>query len=189
METFVPLWNTIMAIGTMIWLVVAVLLIIMLVTGTGKSITNWFGKNALWIAFLIAFACIIGSLTYSEIIGYPACLFCWYQRIVIYPQLVIFGIVLLYKKDTLLALWQGLALSVISIVIGSIHYFIIDLGGKEVGNCVASGVSCTTRYVYEWGFVTIPLMGLVGGLLLFSLAWVGLKYRKSQLSTNTLPIQ
>lgn len=189
MESFVPIWNSIMAIGTIVWIILAIIILIACIFNTsfGKPVVKLVGKYALWLAGLVAIFSIIGSLVYSDVIGYPACLYCWYQRIVIYPQAIIFIVALWQKKDSVLALWQGLVLSVISIVIGSFQYFVIDIGGKELGSCVAAGVSCSIRYVYEYGFITIPLMGLTAGLLLFGIALTGIIYRKKlkdQLSTS-----
>lgn len=182
METFIPIWNTLVATGTVVWLAAAIYILFSIITGTSKQSVAWVGKNAPWLAFAIALAAMVGSLVYSEVIGYAACLFCWYQRIVLYPQIVIFGAALFQKRYALLALWQGLVLSAMGVLIGGFHYFFIDIGGKELGACASAGVSCSIRYVFEWGFVTIPLMGLAAALLLFTIALVGIRHHKNEVT-------
>ena len=44
---------------------------------------------AAWIPALLA---MIGSLYYSEIVHYQPCTLCWYQRIAMYPLVLILGI-------------------------------------------------------------------------------------------------
>ncbi|MES3036777.1 MAG: disulfide bond formation protein B [Bdellovibrionota bacterium] len=53
--------------------------------------------HLLKINFLFVLIGVIGSLYFSEILKYPPCILCWYQRICFYPLLIIFGV----------ALWNG----------------------------------------------------------------------------------
>ena len=55
--------------------------------------------NSLTLAFLMTFGATIISLIYSEIIGYEACVLCWYQRTLIYPQVIILGVALLNSTN------------------------------------------------------------------------------------------
>ena len=127
----------------------------------------------LLIGFLITLAGLAGSLIYSNVIGYPPCMFCWYARIFLYPQVFMFGYAL-FKKDRAI-LPYTLILTIAGILITGYHYFFIDLGHLDLIPCAAQGVSCSIRYVYEFGFVTIPFMGLASFLLLLSTLGIALK--------------
>jgi disulfide bond formation protein DsbB len=109
-----------------------------------------------WIQTVLAFA---GSLYFSEVMKLAPCVLCWYQRICMYPLVVILGISFLFRR--LDALSYALPLAVIGWCISSYHnllyYKIIP---EPVGLC-AAGVSCTTRYITWFGFITIPLLAWI----------------------------
>lgn len=116
-------------------------------------------KNILLIGFFIALAAAVSSLIYSNVIGYPPCLLCWYTRIAFYPQVILFGLAL-WKKDFKITDYAiGLTLSGLAV---SIFHVVSESVGKSVLPCEASGPSCLIKYVHEYGFITIPVMGLVG---------------------------
>src|SRR5690625_7664860 len=66
----------------------------------------------IWTQSLLA---VFGSLFYSEVIGYIPCELCWYQRILMYPLIIIYGTALI-KKDIHIV-FRGIILSGIGIVV------------------------------------------------------------------------
>lgn len=121
------------------------------------------GKNILVIGFIISFSAMIGSLIYSNFIGFPPCQLCWYARILFYPQVLIFGMAL-FKKDTRIVDY-AIALCALGVILGAYHS-LIQITGSSPIPCEIGGISCSTREVYQFGFITIPLMGAVGFLTL-----------------------
>lgn len=130
-----------------------------LATGRGLELLDPTSATAL--AWLVAATCVGGSLYYSEVVGFEPCLFCWWQRIAMYPLVVILGVAAL-RRDA--EVWRyGLPLSAAGFGLAAYHYFIQhfpDVGG---GACSAS-VPCTAAYVWEFGFVSIPFMAGAGFL-------------------------
>ena len=61
---------------------------------TRNYILIFFGRHGMLLAFLVAVASLVLSLFYSDYIGYEPCKLCWYQRIFIYPQVIILGMAL-----------------------------------------------------------------------------------------------
>jgi len=122
-------------------------------------------KYALWIGFLVTFLAIVGSLLYSEIIGYTPCLLCWYQRICMYPLALIFFIAIL-KKDRN-ALPYTLALSTVGGVIALFQYC-EQIFHTSLFPCEALGgeTSCVNQFVFQYGYITIPMMALSVFLLM-----------------------
>jgi disulfide bond formation protein DsbB len=120
------------------------------------------------LAFLQAVIAMAGSLFFSEVWGLVPCVLCWYQRITMYP-LVVIAFVAMWRKDDHAYLY-ALPLSIIGFCISLYHnilYYAVNWGIRPdwTGPCQA-GVSCTTRYI-EWaGFITIPLLSLVAHLVI-----------------------
>ena len=53
--------------------------------------------QGLWLAWAMAAIAMAGSLYYSEVAGFPPCEYCWYQRIAMYPLVVILGIAMVRR--------------------------------------------------------------------------------------------
>ena len=157
----VELVNKILSVGVIIIQLIFIVSLFGLIfyqPKKGSELAKFLGKRGILLAFVIALAATLGSLFYSEIAGYAPCDLCWYQRIFMYPQVIILGISLWHKD--LGAAKYGLPLAIIGLVIALYHNYII-LSGSTLSVCTQStftGVSCLQRYVFEFGYVTIPLM-------------------------------
>jgi disulfide bond formation protein DsbB len=164
LETF----NLFIGIGTLvIAFLVVVLIIFRLVIGSNSSIFNFIYNNALWIGLFLGIGAIIGSLTYSDIYMLPPCLYCWWQRIFLYPQVVLFAVALWRKRkntsNTYEIFYYSLPMVVISSLISLYHVFLQQGVIASTGACLQNGVSCTTIDISIFGFLTIPMMALVLG--------------------------
>jgi disulfide bond formation protein DsbB len=119
-------------------------------------------KRGLFIAFVAALLATLGSLTYSEILGYAPCKLCWIQRIFMYPQVLVLGLALWGKhKENRALLDLSLLMSIIGGVAALYHY-LMQLGFIPEGSCAAIGysASCAERFVLQFGYITIPFMAL-----------------------------
>ncbi len=117
-------------------------------------------ENALYAAFAGALIGMLGSLYFSEIANFPPCVLCWYQRICMYPLVLIFGFAI-YKKsrDILLPAFVLAAVGwLISVYHNLLYYEILP---EAAAPCLA-GVSCTTKFIEWFGFLTIPLLAFLG---------------------------
>lgn len=111
------------------------------------------------IVFVITLVAMLGSLYFSEIAGYPPCKLCWLQRIAVYPIVVLSAVGLL-RRDKGLYLYV-LPLSIFGLVVGIYHNLLYY---KIIPDTLAPcelGVSCTTKFIEWFGFVTIPLLSLL----------------------------
>ena len=111
-----------------------------------------------YLAWIIALVSMVGSLFFSEVMQLPPCLLCWYQRIAIYPLVLIIavGIISHDKRMKNYALPLCLIGLVISIYHNLLYYGLIP---ESITPC-REGVSCTSRQIEWLGFITIPLMAL-----------------------------
>ena len=121
-------------------------------------------------AWLISCLSMGGSLFFSEVMEFPPCILCWYQRIAMYPLVAIFivGLFPLSKEvfkysapfvalGWLIALWHNL-----------LHLGIIE---EDLSPC-REGVSCSTVYINWMGFITIPLLSFVAFSLLGAILFI-----------------
>jgi disulfide bond formation protein DsbB len=121
-----------------------------------KELITKYGLHITWAMSAVA---MIGSLYFSQILLLPPCVLCWYQRIAMYPLVWILAVGI-FRKDRMVWLY-ALPLAVIGWIIGIYHnllyYKIIP---ESLAPCI-QGVSCTTKQLEWFGFLTIPLMSLI----------------------------
>ncbi len=118
-----------------------------------------FKEYSLYLAWAISLLAMLGSLYFSNVRGFPPCVLCWYQRICLYPLVVILGIGI-FKRDKNVHRYV-LPLSIIAMLIGIYHNLLYyNIIPEAAAPCVA-GVSCTTKFIEYLGFLTIPLLSLI----------------------------
>ncbi len=112
-----------------------------------------------YLAFVVALSAMLGSLYFSEIRHFPPCILCWYQRIVIYPMVLILLVGILRKDKSLP--YYILPLSIIGLLISIYHNLLYYKILPESAAPCTAGVSCTTQFIQYFGFVTIPLLSFI----------------------------
>lgn len=148
--------------------IAGVILLLALVFDVKGKLVAWVGENAVTLAFLATLGAVSGSLFYSNVIGFEPCILCWWQRIFMYPQVILFSVAV-WKKRADIFLYS-LPLSVIGTGI-AIYQIILPYLEKYGVVCVTtSGVSCTKLYVFAFGYITIPVMSLTVFFVLILLA-------------------
>lgn len=115
-------------------------------------------KPHLYFAWFVALAATLGSLFFSEVLHLPPCILCWYQRIAMYPLVAILAVAII-RKDKNVPFYV-LPLSIIGLGFAFFHW-LLQLGiiPDRLAPCTL-GISCTTKYVEYWHFITIPLLSL-----------------------------
>ena len=113
----------------------------------------------LYIAWLTALAGTLGSLIMSEVFGWVPCVLCWYQRITLYPLVLIIAIGILRKDKNIP--YYILPFSLLGGMIALYHWLLqIGLISEVAAPCVA-GISCATTYFNLLGFINIPFLSLI----------------------------
>ena len=129
-------------------------------------------KYNLYIAWLFAFSGTFGSLYFSEIEGYVPCQLCWYQRIVLYPILILLTTIII-KKDYKYAI-HLISLSIIGVFLSAFHYAEQKISVVAEHFECSLGVPCSGEYINLLGFITIPFLSLLAFLaitLMFMIEW------------------
>jgi len=113
-------------------------------------------------SFFIALTATTGSLYMSEVLTLEPCPLCWYQRVFMYPLVILLlSAILMMRKDV-----QGyvVPLALIGGGISAYHYAVQKIGSISSG--CATGASCSAAHlpmgeapiIIE--HITIPLMAL-----------------------------
>jgi disulfide bond formation protein DsbB len=118
------------------------------------------GRASLGLAWLVATVATLGSLYYSEIAGFTPCQLCWYQRICMYPLAVILGIAAL-RRDRSVRFYV-LPIALVGAGIAAYHAWIQAFPPQDGTMFCTADVPCTDRFVWEFGFVSLPFMALSG---------------------------
>lgn len=124
-------------------------------------------EYSLYAAWTVALVATTGSLYFSEVAGFLPCMLCWYQRIAMYP-LVLILLVGILLKDT--KAWAyGLPLAIIGWFIAAYHNLLYYNVLTESAATCRAGVSCTTQHIAWFGFLTIPLLSFMAFTLIIIL--------------------
>lgn len=137
-----------------------------------EKISNIVNRFVLEILFIISLSALVGSLLYSNVIGFPPCELCWIQRILVYPQVLLLFMAVL-KKDKNIVTYL-LPLSLMGGIV-SLYHSLTHFGlGDGVLECTSALGDCGKLYVFEYGYITIPFMAftIFAYLLLVSLIFL-----------------
>ncbi|MGV2941907.1 disulfide oxidoreductase [Mesobacillus sp. LC4] len=113
-------------------------------------------KYSLYLAWLVSVVATLGSLYFSEIRDFIPCELCWYQRILMYPLVLILGIGT-FQNDPSVKRFV-LPMAVIGWFVSLFHYLQQKVPGfAEIKPC-SSGVPCSAQYINWLDFITIPFL-------------------------------
>ena len=129
----------------------------------------------LYLAWLVALVATLGSLYFSEVKGFLPCVLCWYQRIAMYPLVVLLGVAAFFSDHGIRRYVAPLAL----IGLGTALFQNLETWGVSptIKACTV-GVSCSALWPV-WGeneapnkALSIPMLSLIAfSLILALLAW------------------
>jgi len=119
----------------------------------------------LWAAFLVAAIATGGSLFFSEIAHFVPCELCWYQRICMYPLSIVTLLAALAGDDRVARYLLPLPLAGAGV---SVYHLLIENGvvGQSAACFVSAPGGCATKWINEFGYITIPTLALTGFVLL-----------------------
>lgn len=133
----------------------------------------------LWLTWVVTLAATVGSLYMSEVANYVPCNLCWYQRIAMYPLVVIL-LIAGVRKDVGVR-WYVVPVAGIGLAFAIYHYFIEWFPSIETDICSLT-TPCSTVWFREFGFISLPLMGASA----FTYVIVALVTASPRTSTSTV---
>ena len=120
-------------------------------------------------AWLVAAVAALGALFMSEVMGLAPCVLCWWQRIFMFPLVLILALGL-FPFDPKVTRY-ALPLAVMGLGLAAFHVLLtMGIIPEALAPC-RQGIPCKTIQIEWFGFVTIPLLSLfafltITGLLL-----------------------
>ncbi|MDN4493207.1 disulfide oxidoreductase [Ureibacillus aquaedulcis] len=135
-------------------------------------------ENSLLFIWLVSLVATLGSLYFSEIRGYEPCELCWYQRILMYPILLMTTVAYIQKNARI-----AVTTAVFSCIGGAIslyHYGIQKLDFLTESAPACGRVPCTGQYINIFGFITIPFLAGIAFLLIAIASFYMIKVMKGE---------
>jgi disulfide bond formation protein DsbB len=134
------------------------------VRGPLRALRSALWGYELWAAFIVASIATGGSLFFSQIAGFVPCELCWFQRICMYPLSIL----------TLFAAVHGehkfarylLPLPIVGACVSIYHLLVENAVVSQPSACQIGGSGCATKWINEFGYMTIPTLALTGFVLL-----------------------
>ncbi len=159
----IELLNYLLAIGTLVMQVVTVGFLAAYFLRSKfpvlRDAIEPFEKWGIQVGLLLSIAGVVITLFYSEVLGFEPCFLCWWQRVFLYPQVVLFALASWRQVDvasaTLLSIW----LSAIGALFALYHH-IMQVFPEGALPCSANGPSCAKITFIEFGYITYPMMAL-----------------------------
>lgn len=170
--------NVFLGLGAILLQVLSVVSLFLVFGSPKKSkFLEYVDKHFLVLSFLISLAASIFSLAYSEIIHFAPCVLCWWQRIFMFPLVLIFGVAFWYKDRRVIR--YTLPLVCFGFLFSIYQNFFYYFGESSNLPCDASGVSCYQRLVSEFGgYISIPMLALTSFIALLTLLTVAHFYSR-----------
>jgi disulfide bond formation protein DsbB len=134
------------------------------VDGPWRFVRETLDGSELWLAFLVALVATAGSLFFSEVAHFVPCKLCWYQRICMYPLLVLALPALAGDRRAARYL---LPLPIVGLGVAVWHLLVERGLVAEDQSCrVSAPGGCSARWIEEFGYVTIPALAATGFALI-----------------------
>ncbi|HLD63921.1 MAG TPA: disulfide oxidoreductase [Candidatus Peribacteraceae bacterium] len=173
MSAFTPHIVKLLAILTVVGQCISVILIVALLKDllspkAPSRLLRWVSRQSLVLMLIVALTATLGSLYFSEVAYWTPCRLCWFQRIFMYPQVLLLAVAI-WHRDRGVARYLAI-LSAVGLLIAAFHY------GEQVTAAIApptdllvpcdeTGVSCASTPFFHFGYITIPMMAFTAFLL------------------------
>ncbi|GAA4855874.1 disulfide oxidoreductase [Paenibacillus vulneris] len=137
---------------------------------------SFFRQYGLYMAWAVSLVAVGGSLFFSEVMRFEPCKLCWFQRIFMYPLVILLGMAC-YKNDRKLIAYI-LPMSIIGGMISLYHYSEQKIPGLAKLLPCTVGVPCNEDYINWLGFITIPFLALIAFIMITCFLLLGREERR-----------
>ena len=115
--------------------------------------------NILFLCWLVASVSTMGSLFFSYVMEFAPCVLCWYQRIFLFPLVIILAVGLFPVDKSVVK--YALPLAIAGGLTAAYHNLLYaGIIPESIQPCT-QGVSCTEEYINLFGFLSIPMLALL----------------------------
>jgi len=124
----------------------------------------------LFSAWLITAVATVGSLFFSYVMDFAPCVLCWYQRIFMFPLVIVLARGL-FPLDRAVVRY-ALPLATLGWLVASYHQLVYAGIVPESLHPCSRGVSCSEEYLELLGFLSIPMLSWLGFTALLGILFV-----------------
>lgn len=131
----------------------------------------------LFACWLVAAVSTLGSLFFSNVMNFAPCILCWYQRIFLFPLVIVLAMGLFPLDKGVIR--YALPLAVAGWLTALYHNLLYTGIIPESIQPCSQGVSCTEKYI-DFGFITIPMLSGLAFTIIIILLIIPIERRKSK---------
>lgn len=139
------------------------------------------GWNLIFTCWILATVATLGSLFFSEVMGLKPCVLCWYQRIFMYPLVVIL-LVGMFPLDKRVVRY-ALPLAIIGWLFAVYHYLVYSGYIPEGLQPCDQEASCAEINLELFGFITIPMLSIMSYTAIIALL-IMFRNRTNRINSN-----
>ena len=132
-----------------------------------KTLLEWLRTYSLFLAWIIAFIGAAATLVAEYGFGLTPGMLAWSQRVFVYPQVIPLPFAA-YRNAARVKPYV-LPLSVLGMIFALYHYLEQKVPALKDAIRCTTGVPCSGHYINWLGFITIPLLSLLGFTLITAL--------------------
>lgn len=136
------------------------------------------GPRAPVLALVVATVTTLGSLYYSEIVGYIPCELCWFQRICMYPLVAVLAVGVIRRDRAVV--WYAAPLVVVGAPVSLYHWLVERVPSLAEGSSCSVFAPCSVPFFEELGYITLAFMALSAFLLIGALLVTAIASDRSQ---------
>lgn len=163
--------------------IILTLVILKYPSKTLHHLSQKIAEQAILSGFFISLVGLFLSLVYSVALGFEPCDLCWWQRIFLYPQVIIFGVAFYNQKfkkteDEMIFLYS-LILSLCGGAVALFQYYGQLFNPSILNTCASQGVSCAKILFVSFGYITMPMMSLTAYIILILFFFFRRRHRRN----------
>ncbi len=167
MELFLKIYDTVVVALVVMGQVgiVALLLALIFRSRLPEKVHTFIIRYAFPFSAMVATVAMLGSLGYSDIFLYQPCKLCWYQRIFMYPQVLLLWLAHI-RKEYVIRMYSLIMVGVGALI--ALYHYLMQFSVVPSTNCTTVGysASCSEYFTAHLGYITIPMMALTAFLLI-----------------------
>lgn len=112
-----------------------------------------------FLAWLLASIATLAALFLGEVMGYTPCVLCWYQRIAMFPLVLILAAGL-FPFDPRVVRY-ALPLALAGWALALFHWGVASGIIPEAVTPCSKGVPCSVEQIVWFGFLTLPMLSVL----------------------------
>jgi len=132
----------------------------------GRAVREWLRPAALPFAWVVGVVATAGSLYLSEVAHFIPCKLCWYQRIAMYPLVLILGIAA-WHRDASISRYVLPLVSIGAFI--SVYHYQLERFPQQSSISCSIEAPCTLTWIWQFHYISIPFMALSAFTLIATL--------------------